>query len=204
MAENGPRDGSPGRGDEAEEEFDAWEAAEEALEAERRKDPAYVREKVRDLAREAAGGSAVAVDLLLGWLDLYPETRPLVRALDDLVAKTERAWVDRLAGADPLSRRAVGDELAALKAELLGPAPSALDKVLAGTVLVAHMDFQRAARAAAQPASTPEVMAARGKLLAAAQKRLHDAVRGWRLYAGAKARGARPAGGVRLFGPAPA
>ena len=169
-------------------ELDQRELGEEAAEAEQRKDPGYPREQVRYLARLAAGGDRVAVGHLLGWLELHPGLRSLVRDLDDLAARTERAWADRLAPAGGLARKAVEEELAALKADLLGPAPSALDTVLAGTVVVAHLDFQRAAREAARPADQPEVRAAREKLLGAAQRWLQDAARGWRLLAGAEAR----------------
>ena len=166
-----------------------------------RQDPAWIRQTVLDLARQAAGGSKVALELLLGWLAEHPEMRALVRDLDDLATKTERAWVGRLAGDGDLARKAAAEDVAALRAELLGPAPSATDKVLAGTVIVAHLAFQRAARAAAYPTDSLAVRAAWDKLLSEAQKRLQDAVRGWELYAGKRAKGVRPPGGIRLFEP---
>jgi hypothetical protein len=46
----------------------------------------------------------------------------------------------------------------------------------------------------------PEVRVVREKLLSAAQKRLQDALKGWELHAGKKARGLRPAK-LKLFEP---
>ena len=48
-------------------------------------------------------------------------------------------------GANALFKRAAADEVAALEGEPLGPAASAADRVLASTVVVAHLAFQRAA-----------------------------------------------------------
>ena len=87
-----------------------------------------------------------------------------------------------------------------MRAELLGPTPPVIDRVLAGTVLVAYLGHQSAALAAL-PADRPEVRAAREKLLLAAQKRLQEAIRGWGLYAGKKPQGLRPNGKLQLFEP---
>lgn len=163
--------------------------------------PTYAKNTILDLAKRAEGGSKEAVETLTWWLEKHPDMRSLVRALDDLATKVERAWVQRLCGADELSKKAVEDDLAAMRAELLGPAPSVTDKILAGTVLVAHLGFQRAALAASVPTDKPEVRAAREKLLSAAQKRLQDALKGWELHSGKKARGLRPRAKLKLFEP---
>lgn len=163
--------------------------------------PAHARATIRDLARRAEGGDKEAVATLVRWLELYPDLRALVDGLVDLATKVERAWVRRLCGTDELSKKAIADDLAALKAELLGPAPSATARILASTVLIAHLAYQRAALAASDPAASPEVRAAREKLMTAAQKRLQDAVRGWDQYAGKAAKGVRPRAGLALFEP---
>jgi hypothetical protein len=106
-----------------------------------------------------------------------------------------------VAGADELAAGAVRAEVAALKAELLGPAPSVTDKVLAGAVVVAHLGHQRAALAAAQPADKPGVREARERLLTIAQRRLQDALKGWELHAGKKAKGLRLRGRLKLSEP---
>jgi hypothetical protein len=163
--------------------------------------PVYAKNTILDLARRAEGGSKEAVENLALWLEKYPDMRSLVRELDDLATKVERAWVQRLCGTDELSKKAVEDDLAAMKAELLGPAPSVTDKILAGTVLVAHLGFQRAALAASVPTDKPEVRAARERLLSVAQKRLQDALKGWELHSGKKARGLRPRAKLKVFEP---
>jgi hypothetical protein len=163
--------------------------------------PTYARNTILSLAKRAEQGSKEAVENLLAWLEKYPDMRSLVRELDDLATKVERAWVQRMCGADELSKQGVEDDLAALKAELLGPAPSVTDKILASTVLIAHLDFQRAALAASVMTDNPEVRVVREKLLSAAQKRLQDALKGWELHAGKKARGLRPRGNLRIFEP---
>lgn len=162
----------------------------------------YARNTILSLARRAEGGSKEAVENLNRWLEQYPDMRSLVRELDDLSAKVERAWVRRLCGTDELAGKAIEDDLAAMKAELLGPAPSVTDKILAASVLVAHLSYQRAALAASQPTDKPEVRAARERLLSIAQRRLQDAVKGWELHAAKKAKGLRPRGKLKLFEPA--
>jgi hypothetical protein len=161
----------------------------------------YAKNTIMDLAKRAEGGSKEAVENLLLWLEKYPDMRSLVRELDGLATKVERAWVHRMCGTDELSKKAIEADLAVMKAELLGPSPSIADKILASTVLIAHLGFQRAALASSLPTDKPEVRVAREKLLSAAQKRLQDALKGWELHTGKKARGLRPRGGLKLFEP---
>ena len=163
--------------------------------------PVYARNKILDLAKRAEGGSKEAVENLLLWLERHPGMRSLVRGLDDLATKVERAWVQRMCGTDELSKKAIEDDLAAMRAELLGPAPSVADRILTASVLVAHLSFQRAALAASLPTDKPEVRHARERLLTAAQKRLQDAIRGWELLAGKKAGSLHPKGKLKLFEP---
>jgi hypothetical protein len=163
--------------------------------------PTYAKNAILWLARRAERGDREAVENLFRWLERYPDMRSLVRSLDDLATKVERCWVERMCGTNLLSQRAVEDEVTAMKAELLGPAPSVTDKVLAATVLVAHLAFHRAAREASQPADQPAVREARERLLSAAQKRLQDAFQGWERIAARKAKGVRPRAKLRLFDP---
>ena len=75
------------------------------------------------------------------------------------------------------------------------------DKILASTVIVAHLGYQQAALAAAVPTDMPEVREARERLLLKAQRRLQDAVRGWELHANKKAKGLRPGPRLKIFEP---
>ena len=105
-------------------------------------DPIYAKNTILSLAKRAEDGNQEAIENLNWWLEKYPEMRSLVRLLDDLVTKVERAWIERLCGTDELSKKALEEELAAMKAELLGPNSSVTDRILASTVLVAHLSFQ--------------------------------------------------------------
>lgn len=163
--------------------------------------PTYAKNTILSLAKRAEQGNKEAVETLLWWLEKHPNMRCLVRGLDDLATKVERCWVERLSGTDELSKKAIEDDLAALRAELLGPAPSVADKILAASVLVAHMSYQRAALHASLPTDKPEVRHARERLLTVAQKRLQDAIKGWELLAGKKAKGLHPKGKLKLFEP---
>jgi len=57
---------------------------------------AYAGEMIRTPAKRAEGGGKEAADSLMRWLDAYPHLRTLVHQLDDLAARAERAWLDRL------------------------------------------------------------------------------------------------------------
>lgn len=164
-------------------------------------DPIYVRNTIRSLAERAAGGDKGAAGDLEEHLEKHPAMRSLVRELDDLATRAERAWVQRLCGTDALASRAAAAEAAELRSELLGPNPTATDRVLVSSVVVAHLAFQHASLVATQTAAGPEVRMARERLLTVAQRRLQDAVRGWELHRTKKSGGLRPRGGIKLFDP---
>lgn len=163
--------------------------------------PTYIKNTIHSLVERAERGDRQAVEHLLGWLERNPDMRSLVRGLDELATKVERCWIDRVCGADELARKALLDEVAAMKAELLGPSPSVLDKMLAGAVLVAHLSYQRAARVAAMKVENLVEQEARERRLSAAQKRLVAGVKAWKQIAGKKAKGLRPKGKLKLFEP---
>lgn len=162
-------------------------------------DPAHARAVIGMLVRRAETGDKEAAENLLKWLERHPEMRNLVRDLDDLATRVERAWVARLGGASELARKAVADDVAALRRDLLGVESSVCDRLLAGTVMVAYLSHQRAALNASASPDQPEIRAAHDKLLSQAQKRLQEAIRGWELHAGKKRAGERPPAGLKLF-----
>jgi hypothetical protein len=168
------------------------------------KDLNGAREIVRLLTGRLREGHAEAAGSIARWLDAYPELKGECRALDTLAAKAEAAWVSAVGGGDPLAERAARDEAAAMTAELLGDAPSLLDRVLASAVVVAALSYYRAAQVAAQPAAHPGVRESRERVLSAAQKRLVAAVKGWELVAKKKAEGLRPRKMLKVFEPAAA
>ncbi len=143
----------------------------------------------------------LAVENLEEWLKLHPDMRHLVRTLDDLTTKVEGCWVDRHTGTDELAKKALRDEMAAMKGELLGSTPSILEKILGSAVLIAHLSYQRAAHTASFAADNLGVQAARERQMTAAQKRLVAALKAWEQIAGKKAAGIRPPGKLALFVP---
>lgn len=163
--------------------------------------PTYIRNTIAGLAKRASGGDPQAVEHLFGWLAKHPEMRSTIRELDDVTARTEAAWVERLCGTDPLARRAAEEEVAALKGQMLDGHDTPLDRILAGAVVVAHLAHQRAARLAAKPAAMPGMHGVRDRNLTSGQKRLLAAVRGWRLIAEMKRKGVRAKGKLKLFEP---
>jgi hypothetical protein len=156
---------------------------------------------IKHLKYHAEQGHAWAGDSVLRWLEKFPTLKSEFRQLDDLATKAEAAWVRAAAFGDPLAERATRDEVAALKAELLGDAPSVLDKVLASALVVAHLAHNRAAIVAALKADHPAVQAARQRGLSEAQKRLVAATKAWLLLAGKKAKGLHPKARLKVFEP---
>jgi hypothetical protein len=101
-----------------------------------------------------------------------------------------------------LTETAVLEEAGRMRAELLGPAPSVVERVLASNLVVAYLAAQHAALAAADAAPTPAVVAMRDRRLESAQRRLAAAARAWLLLWGKQAKGVAPPQAARLFAPA--
>jgi len=164
-------------------------------------DPTYIRNTVESLIRRAEGGDQGAAELLFGWLEKNPDTRSTIRGLDELALKIERMWAERLFGTDEVGKAALREEVAALKAGLLGPAPSALEKILANSVVIAHLSFQQASMVASGTAEGAGGREARERRLSLAQKRLIAAVKTWEQISGKKAAGLRPRVKIAIFEP---
>jgi hypothetical protein len=162
--------------------------------------PNYIRETIRSLTeRAAATGNKQAADVLAAWLRRHPEMRETVRQLDDLCTQAEIAWVSALAGKDIVRERAVRDEIERMKGELLGEAPSPLDRVMVSNFIVAYLANQHAAIAAARPAEHSAVAAARDRRAESTQRRLLLAMKGMTLIREKVARGIAPRKKLMLF-----
>jgi hypothetical protein len=162
------------------------------------------REMVKLLTVRANEGHPEAVGSIEKWLEAFPELKPECRALDELAEKAEAAWAAAVGFGDRLAEKAAREEASKLKQELTGDNPSLLDRVLASTVVVAHLAHTRAAVMAAQKADHPGVREARERVLSAAQKRLTAAVKAHRLLARKKGKGVRPKAKLKLFEPSAA
>jgi hypothetical protein len=84
-------------------------------------------EEVRDLLLQAQQGKPEVLPALQALLDEHPE---LWRQMGDLSWQAEQGLVGLASGPSLLARESIGRRLAELKAELAGPSPSPLEKLL--------------------------------------------------------------------------
>ena len=99
------------------------------------------------LLDRARRGDPAALPALRAVLEEHPE---VWRHAGDLAAHAERAWVELAVGPDLLAREALTRHLAALKAELAGPAPTPLERLLVERVAATWLQVSYADAAAAQ------------------------------------------------------
>jgi len=156
-----------------------------------RENPTFAKEAIRSLTMRAANGEPGASEQLVVWLKDFPEHKSEVKALDDLMAKTEALWANAASFGDKLAEQAARDEAAALRTQLLPPNATILDQILASAVVVAYLAHARAALRAAGTTDIPALQTARERWLSEAQKRLLSALKNWQLIMGKKTRGMR-------------
>src|SRR5262245_51131341 len=82
---------------------------------------------------QAEQGDPTALPEVRQALDLHPE---LWQRYGDLALHARQAWVDRAAGANLLMREALDRKLDALRAELVGPEASPLERLLAEQIVI--------------------------------------------------------------------
>ena len=133
----GPTDEAPAGGD---------RGRKPDADAERRR--AALKARLFELSDRAKAGDRAALDGLRRLLDGHPE---LWRALGDLAALARRSWVELVAGDFPALAESVGREVAELRRELEGPAPSPTERLLVEQVLACRLEVHHAALAAARP-----------------------------------------------------
>lgn len=158
----------------------------------------FAKNTILDLAKRAKNGSKDAVERLKQWLVDYPEMRCLVLSLDAIADKSERSWIDRLAGADELFRMAIEKEVSAMKAELLGSNPSVADRVIVSSVIVNYLSHHHAAHAAAS-SSDPTVRVSLERVLSIAHKRLQDSIKICKQHFKLKKSNKTTQGNLKLF-----
>jgi hypothetical protein len=102
-------------------------------------------DEIRAVLARAGGGDRDALPRLRALLD---ETG-LWRRLGDLAAHAELTWIGHVSGTDLALKEMLARKLGALKAELGGPAPSPLEKLLVDRIainwlMVGHADLEAA------------------------------------------------------------
>ena len=90
-------------------------------------EPDY-RTLFRQLVERANQGEPEALIRLRKFLDVNPS---IWEQAGDLTTVAERAWTERIAGADRLAAESVKRRIARLKADLTGPHPTALENLQA-------------------------------------------------------------------------
>ena len=145
------------------------------------------------------GGGKTAIKSLEKWIAKYPDVARSIHKLDDLCSTAEAAWVKALAGDDPLRQLGLKDEIAEMKAELLGDTPSILDRVMVSSAVTAHVAHQGAVWAAAQPAQHQAVATARGKRVESTARWLLLAVKALAVVRQHQARELVPKTKTKLF-----
>jgi hypothetical protein len=149
------------------------------------------------LVRRANAGDAEALARLRHFLDRNPD---LCERFGDLTAYAERLWTGLMAGDDQLVRESVKRHLARLKAELAGPSPTALEKLLVDQVVVTWLAAQHGETQAASPGGASLAQAAfRLKRAESAQRRHLAAMKTLALLRAALPAGLVPLEPLRAF-----
>jgi hypothetical protein len=104
-------------------------------------------ELLQQLVQRARQGDEASLPELRQALDAHPE---IWRRYGDLARQAEVIWLDLAAGPDLLLRESLGRKLEELRAELAGPAPSPLEKLLVCRVVAGWLQVHYADAAYAQ------------------------------------------------------
>lgn len=131
--------------------------------------PTPAVEALREAVERARRGDRDALPALRAALDEHPE---VWEHYGDLAAHAGLAWIELTAGPDLALGEALGRKVAALKAELAGPAPTPLERLLAARVASNWVMLHHADAALAQAG---EVSIRQADLAQKRQARAHRA-----------------------------
>ncbi|MBA4190664.1 MAG: hypothetical protein C0467_21980 [Planctomycetaceae bacterium] len=157
-----------------------------------------LRQRLEKLNARANAGEPGAMGELEAFLKDQPE---VLAAAGDLARHAEKAWIDLLVGADSFTRVAVASQVERLKAELAGPDPSPLEKLLVDHVVVAHLAERQAELIATQTAGSIPQAAFRLKKAESAQRRFLLATKSLATLQALQSQATRPVKGPRLYDP---
>ncbi len=148
-----------------------------------------VRSMVRYHVGQAANGNKESAK----WIKIYLSNFPwLIDETMSLAGEVEAAWTSQAASGNPLQAARYQKDIAALRAELLGPAPTPMERVLVEHLVMAHVAYQDAEHRASYMPPTYKEGDFRIKRVNAAQKRLTAAVKALELVRGKIAAGIQP------------
>ena len=163
--------------------------------------PGFALAEMKNLCNMIAQGHPTAVGMLDRWMMKSPDVaRELaLDRLGDLCANAEAEWMKALVGDNPLDQMGVKDQIAAMKAELVGEKPSILEKILVSNLIVAHLAHHRAVLWAARPAQQQAVATARERRVESASRWFLLAVKSLAVVRQQQARGLVPKTKLKLF-----
>jgi hypothetical protein len=130
-------------------------------------DPSPALAEVRTLLERGRRGDVDALPALRRVLDEHPG---IWRHVGDLAAHAERSWIRLAAGPDLVMQESLIRKLAELKAELAGPAPTPLERLLVDRVAATWLQVHYCDAAAVQAG---EVSVRQAELALKRQDRAH-------------------------------
>ncbi len=164
--------------------------------------PTFIKNMIADFTKRAARGDADAAESHEHWLSRHPEYRPVVPRMRDLMEKVEGIWIRTVSGTDKAAEQGTTDEVAKVKAELLGSVEGGvgiLEELLASSIAVNFLVQQHAAARLADKTEHLALGTYREHRMTAAQKRLHASMKMWELLKEKKANGMRPPATIGFF-----
>ncbi len=102
------------------------------------------------LVIRARSGDAAILPQLRAFLDEHPAAW---RHCGDLALQAQEAWINLIAGPDLLARESLSRQTAALRAELAGPAPSSLEKLLVARIVACWLQVHYSDASVAESAA---------------------------------------------------
>ena len=155
--------------------------------------------ELRALVQQAKAGDVSILPKLRAILDEHPE---IWQHAGDLEKVVVRAWVELLAGGDPLGAEAVRRKADQLRAELEGDSPTPLERLLVGQVVSHWLELSHAQVMAADPGeATPGQAGFRLRRAESAQKRYLAAIKTLTTVRALVPRGLLPANLLKLHDP---
>jgi hypothetical protein len=109
-------------------------------------EPAAVAD-LRGLLERARRGDAEALPQLRAVLDACPG---IWQSFGDLALHAERAWIELAGGGDDLLKESLARKLAAMRADLEGPEPTPVERLLAARIAATWLQLSYSDAAAAQ------------------------------------------------------
>ena len=98
-------------------------------------------DSLKILVEQAQRGNTAILPVIRHWLDQVPELWDDSRVLAQQV---ERSWVTALSGQDLMSKEIIDREVQGLRAQLLGPQPTPLEKLLVDRICICWLAVQHA------------------------------------------------------------